>query len=111
MAFSKDHSELETYRARLVYRLTPKRANGRRLRVDRNAFGGGWKVELSFGPGAGYVSWNADRSAVLVYGRTLYVAWKSGSRTWQRRFRGRGWWCPLELGITRNAGRIPYCSH
>lgn len=86
--------------------------DGRRVRIDRNKRG--FTFRVAFGPGAGRVRWSDDRTRVLVTGRTLFVAWHSDSRRWARRHRpgsmaaaGR---IPLEIGITRNANRVPYMS-
>lgn len=80
-------------------------ANGRKYNFRRGYTG--WVFKVQFGPGAGYVKWNEDRTKVLVAGRTLYVGWRSGSREWARRFRGiRSF--PLEIGLTRNGNKAPY---
>lgn len=73
---------------------------------------------MQFGPGAGYCRWNDDRTKMLVRGRKLFVAWRSGSRAWSRDFRCRktsglgllAWYTPLEIGLTRRARSI-YLSH
>lgn len=96
---------------RIKRSLTIKRfADGKLYSLHANRFGGGWVFQVMFGPGGGYCVWSDDRTKVLVYGRTLYVGWKSGSREWQRRFRNRGWWSPLEVGFTRNGAGVPHAS-
>lgn len=119
MSWSKDASELTTVWSRLRYRFTPKRwANGKRYFYEHGGHGAwptsGWVFSVAFGPGAGYVSWSADRTKVLVHGRTLQVGWRTGSRAWQKRY---GWragtkrlWSPLEVSFTKNS-RPMYLSH
>jgi len=109
----------------LLAALTPKRyASGKRYRFDHARV---WRhnvprwrrplkfvFSVQFGPGAGYVKWNDDRSAVLVHGRTFYFAWRSDSRSWAKRFRPGtvGWFrnhFPVEVALTQNA-KTPYLS-
>lgn len=77
-----------------------------------------WVLLMQFGPGAGYVTWSEDRTEVLVHGWKIAIAWRSGSREWNRRFRARTqtglswlrWHCPLEVIVTRRAKSV-YLSH
>jgi len=62
-----------------------------------------WVLSLQWRKGAGCIG-----------GRTLFVAYNSGSRNWQLRFRGRAYNRALlgfEAGLTRNANIVPYVSH
>jgi hypothetical protein len=43
-------------------------------------------------------------------GCTFYVGWNPGSRQWLRRHRNIRQFI-LRLGVTRNANKVPYCSH
>lgn len=59
--------------------------------------------KLQIGKGAGYIG-----------GVTFFFARNSGSRNWQRRYRGQAdRWAPFgfEIGWTRNGNRVPYVSH
>lgn len=76
---------------------------GKRIRIafHRNEY---WKpgfvLSIDFGKGAGYIG-----------GRTLYLAFNSGSRRWARRNRGLPWYSPiLQCSLTRNANRVPYAA-
>ena len=60
-------------------------------------------LTIDFGKGAGYIG-----------GASFYLARNSGSSTWQRRYRGQTTnrvFLGFEIGVTRNANRLPYLSH
>ena len=59
----------------------------------------GFRLKALYGPGAGYIG-----------GWTAYVAWNAGSRRSMFSKFGK---MPskLELGVTRNANKVPYMSH
>lgn len=118
--------------------LTPKRyANGKRYSFsvghngleERHGFrwrkpkwAKQWKpsfvFKLQFGPGPGYCRWSDDRSRVEQHGWGITLAWRSGSRNWQRRYSSRrnsglglvAWHTPFELHVSRRAHNGYYLS-
>lgn len=110
--------------ARMRAAVTPKRfANGRLIHIDRGLhrrWRDGFRVWMQFGPGAGYVVWNEDRTQVLVHGRSAHIAWRSGSRSWCKRHAGYpvwgggrfAWITGLDIAVGyKNANRTPWMSH
>lgn len=67
-----------------------------------------WKIELIFGPGAGYMNPVTKRR-----GYTAFIAWKAGYHKWHKSFRGMKlpflW--PLSFGLTLNANKVPWLSY
>lgn len=78
----------------------------------------GWKSSLISTPVSVPASYaftlHIGRGAGYIGGVTFFFARNSGSRNWQRRYRGqadRRAPFGFEIGWTRNGNRVPYVSH
>lgn len=84
---------------------------GRLLFGARKGINGGFTIKFNFSGGAGYHT-----------GRTLFLAYNSGSREWVNLYRGgRSPWTGreyswltrvtgIEAGLTRNANAVPWAA-